>query len=183
MNYFYQEQQFVKLSLPDDLIVYFPCNEGGGNNFYGKDIPEQLKKMSKVERGAYILMQRIFPPPQNALMLTKTGKVNSAKALSELGIYGAYYSSSVSNDNTREFIIVVRNSGTYKYYINQNLNVTRTGYDSKTFNSNDLVIAWDYRNNGSGFEGNLGAIYFYNSDLTTDQVVNNYNATKSRYGH
>ena len=71
-------------------FVLKPQREGGGNNFYGKDIPEQLKKMSKVERGAYILMQRIFPPPQNALMLTKTGKVNSAKALSELGIYGAY---------------------------------------------------------------------------------------------
>ena len=101
----------------------------------------------------------------------------------KFGIYGASYSSSVINDNTWEFITVVRNSGTYKYYINQNLNVTRTGYDSKTFNSNDLVIAWDYRNNGSGFEGNLGAVYFYNSDLTTDQVVSNYNATKSRYGH
>ena len=48
---------------------------------------------------------------------------------------------------------------------------------------NDLVIGWDYRNNGSGFEGNIGAIYFYNSDLTNDQVVNNYNVTKSRYGH
>ena len=101
----------------------------------------------------------------------------------KFGIYGASYSSSVINDNTWEFITVVRNSGTYKYYINQNLNVTRTGYDSKTFNSNDLVIAWDYRNNGSGFEGNLGAVYFYNSDLTTDQVVSNYNATKLRYGH
>ena len=25
--------------------------------------------------------------------------------------------------------------------------------------------------------------FFYNTDLTTDQVVNNYNTTKSRYGH
>ena len=55
--------------------------------------------------------------------------------------------------------------------------------DSKTFNSNDLVIGWDYRNNGSGFEGNLGAVFFYNTDLSNDQVVSNYNATKSRYGH
>ena len=34
-----------------------------------------------------------------------------------------------------------------------------------------------------GFEGNLGAVFFYNTDLSTDQVVSNYNATKSRYGH
>ena len=101
----------------------------------------------------------------------------------KFGIYGASNSSTAINDNTWEFITIVRNSGTYKYYINQNLDVTRTGYDSKTFNSNDLVIGWDYRNNGSGFEGNLGAVFFYNTDLSTDQVVSNYNATKSRYGH
>jgi len=87
------------------------------------------------------------------------------------------------NDDTWRFVTVVRSSGTYKYFVNQSLDVTRTGQDTKTFNVNDLVIGWDYRNNGSGFEGNIGAIYFYNSDLTNDQVVNNYNVTKSRYGH
>ena len=102
---------------------------------------------------------------------------------SKVGIYNSSNSASTVNDNAWKFITVVRNSSTYKYYINQNLDVTRNGYDSKTFNSNDLVIGWDYRNNGSGFEGNLGAIFFYNTDLSSDQVVSNYNATKSRYGH
>lgn len=102
---------------------------------------------------------------------------------SKVGIYGASNSMNTVNDNTWKFITVVRNSGTYKYYINNSLDVTRTGQDSKTFNYNDLVIGWDYRNNNSGFEGNLGAVFFYNTDLTTDQVVNNYNTTKSRYGH
>ena len=102
---------------------------------------------------------------------------------SKVGIYGASNSMNTVNDNTWKFITVVRNSGTYKYYINNSLDVTKTGQDSKTFNSNDLVIGWDYRNNSSGFEGNLGAVFFYNTDLTTDQVVNNYNTTKSRYGH
>ena len=102
---------------------------------------------------------------------------------SKVGIYNSSNSASTVNDNTWKFITVVRNSSTYKYYINQNLDVTRNGYDSKTFNSNDLVIGWDYRNNGSGFEGNLGAVFFYNTDLSNDQVFSNYNATKSRYGH
>ena len=102
---------------------------------------------------------------------------------SKVGIYGASNSMNTVNDNTWKFITIVRNSGTYKYYINNSLDVTKTGQDSKTFNSNDLVIGWDYRNNNSGFEGNLGAVFFYNTDLTTDQVVNNYNTTKSRYGH
>ena len=102
---------------------------------------------------------------------------------SKVGIYGSSNSMNTVNDNTWKFITIVRNSGTYKYYINNSLDVTKTGQDSKTFNSNDLVIGWDYRNNNSGFEGNLGAVFFYNTDLTTDQVVNNYNTTKSRYGH
>ena len=102
---------------------------------------------------------------------------------SKTGIYGANNSINTVNNNSWKFITVVRNSGTYKYYINNSLDVTRTGQDTKTFNSNDLVIGWDYRNNGSGFEGNLGAIFFYNSDLSNDQVNQNYNATKSRYGH
>ena len=102
---------------------------------------------------------------------------------SKVGIYGASNSMNTVNDNTWKFITIVRNSGTYKYYINNSLDVTKTGQDSKTFNYNDLVIGWDYRNNGSGFEGNLGAVYFYNSDLSNDQVTQNYNTTKSRYGY
>ena len=110
------------------------------------------------------------------------------KSSSKFGVYDAPTGTSINSastiiDNNWTFITVVRNSGTYKFYINQNLDVTRTDYDSKTFNSNDLVIGWDYRNNGSGFEGNLGAVFFYNTDLSNDQVVSNYNATKSRYGH
>ena len=110
------------------------------------------------------------------------------KSSSKFGVYNSPTGTSINSastisDNTWTFITVVRNSGTYKFYINQNLDVTRTDYDSKTFNSNDLVIGWDYRNNGAGFEGNLGAVFFYNTDLSTDQLVSNYNATKSRYGH
>ena len=57
--------------------------------------------------------------------------------------------------------------------------------DSKTFDNNNLVIGWDYRNNSasSGYVGDIGAVYFYNTDLSLDQVTQNYNATKSRYGH
>ena len=101
---------------------------------------------------------------------------------SKIGIYGANNSTNTVNDNSWKFITVVRNSGTYKYYINSSLDVTRTGQDSKTFNYNDLVIGWDYRNNGSGFEGNLGAVYFYSSTLSQSEIEDNFNATKSRYG-
>jgi glutathione synthase len=87
----------VAMKYPEHFVLK-PQREGGGNNFYGKDIPVQLQKMSEVERGAYILMQRIFPPPQNALLLTKNGDVKATKTLSELGIYGAFL-----GDGTTEY--------------------------------------------------------------------------------
>ena len=102
---------------------------------------------------------------------------------SRLGVYRGSNSISTVNDGNWKFLTIVRNSSTYKYYINENLDKIRTGQDSKTFDDNNLVIGWDYRNNepASDFVGNIGAIYFYNSALTADQVANNYNATKSRF--
>ncbi|WAR11946.1 GSHB-like protein, partial [Mya arenaria] len=54
--------------------VLKPQREGGGNNIYGDEIAEMLQKMgSTEERSAYILMERIFPWPQNNHLL-KEGK-------------------------------------------------------------------------------------------------------------
>tara|TARA_Y100000768_G_scaffold355128_1_gene308565 strand:+ start:97 stop:834 length:738 start_codon:yes stop_codon:yes gene_type:complete len=104
---------------------------------------------------------------------------------SKIDVYGGGNSTSNVNDGTWKFITVVRNSGTYKYYINQNLDVTETGKDSKTFDNNNIVIGWDYRNNSasSGYVGDIGAVYFYDTDLSNEQVTLNYNETKSRFGH
>ena len=102
-----------------------------------------------------------------------------------IGVYGGGDSASNINDGAWKFITVVRSSGTYKYYINQNLDVTRTGKDSKTFDNNNIVIGWDYRNNSasSGYVGDIGAVYFYDTNLSDDQVISNYNETKSRFGY
>ena len=104
---------------------------------------------------------------------------------SKIGVYGGGDSASNINDGAWKFITVVRSSGIYKYYINQNLDVTRTGKDSKTFDNNNIVIGWDYRNNSasSGYVGDIGAVYFYDTNLSDDQVISNYNETKSRFGH
>ena len=104
---------------------------------------------------------------------------------SKIGVYGGGDSASNINDGAWKFITVVRSSGTYKYYINQNLDVTRTGKDSKTFDNNNIVIGWDYRNNSasSGYVGDIGAVYFYDTNLSDDQVISNYNETKSRFGY
>ena len=54
-----------------ELFVLKPQREGGGNNFYGDDIAPTIEAMTAVEKGAYILMQRIFPPKQSGVLLRR----------------------------------------------------------------------------------------------------------------
>jgi len=79
--------------------VLKPQREGGGYNFYGEDLAQKLKeKTSRSEDGAlvldnelaeYILMQRLFPPQQTAILL-RGGKVEGqGESISELGAFGA----------------------------------------------------------------------------------------------
>ena len=72
-----------------ELFVLKPQREGGGNNFYGAEIPRKLQSMDEKERKAYILMQRIFPPPQVGRLL-RAGRVVRAETVSELGIFSVF---------------------------------------------------------------------------------------------
>lgn len=55
-------------------FVIKPQREGGGNNLYGAAVAEALQTMSDEDLAAYILMERIFPPKQNA-QLVRDGAV------------------------------------------------------------------------------------------------------------
>ncbi|KAJ3276092.1 hypothetical protein HDV01_006262 [Terramyces sp. JEL0728] len=69
--------------------VLKPQREGGGNNYYGQDIVDQLSKMSPKERSGFILMDLIKPPPlKNSLV--RRGQLTEADVISELGIYGIW---------------------------------------------------------------------------------------------
>lgn len=82
----------VKMALENpEAYVMKPQREGGGNNVYGSDIPPVLKKMSEVERSAFILMERISPPISRSYMI-RPGGANPppiVDMVSELGIFGA----------------------------------------------------------------------------------------------
>lgn len=71
------------------LYVLKPQREGGGNNFYGQDAAAKLRELSLEERGAYILMQRILPQPQ-AAVLTRGGRAEVAECVSEYGFYSVF---------------------------------------------------------------------------------------------
>jgi glutathione synthase len=75
-----------------DRYVLKPQREGGGNNLYGPDLSSALQQ--GVQAGgdslaAYILMQRIVPPPQRSVFV-RGGEWAEDESLSELGIYGTF---------------------------------------------------------------------------------------------
>lgn len=69
--------------------VLKPQREGGGNNLWADDMVAALKRMTKEERAAYILMKKISPQPQSAALLRK-GQLSILDCVSELGIYSAF---------------------------------------------------------------------------------------------
>lgn len=69
--------------------VLKPQREGGGSNYYGKDVKLMLEKLSPQERNGFILMDLIKSPPLRNIMVRKETCID-ANVISELGIYGIY---------------------------------------------------------------------------------------------
>ncbi len=71
---------------PDNYVLK-PQREGGGNNFYEEEMVQQLRSLSEEESHAYILMERINPPPHHA-QLMREGDVVETSCISEIGRFG-----------------------------------------------------------------------------------------------
>ncbi|XP_068158808.1 glutathione synthetase-like isoform X1 [Drosophila tropicalis] len=79
----------MALRTPEKFVLK-PQREGGGNNVYGVDIPDALKRMTRVERSAWILMDLIHPPLTKGYMVRPGGEMPPpiVDMVSELGIFG-----------------------------------------------------------------------------------------------
>jgi glutathione synthase len=83
--------------------VLKPQREGGGYNFYGARLAARLRENTTGEDGTlvlneklgeYILMERLFPPQQTAILL-RSGRVEgTGESISELGCFGTLVVSS-----------------------------------------------------------------------------------------
>lgn len=73
-------------------FVLKPQREGGGNNIYGKDVGNAFSRMEADELRGYILMERIRPTAQRAL-LARDGRVTPGNAVCELGVFGVFLGS------------------------------------------------------------------------------------------
>ncbi|XP_034118156.1 glutathione synthetase isoform X1 [Drosophila albomicans] len=79
----------MALRTPEKFVLK-PQREGGGNNVYGVDIPDALKRMTRVERSAWILMDLIHPPLSQGYMVRPGSEMppQIVDMVSELGIFG-----------------------------------------------------------------------------------------------
>jgi glutathione synthase len=58
----------LAIASPDNYVLK-PQREGGGNNLYGDEIVHALQTMTASELSAFILMERIRPPHQQAVLV------------------------------------------------------------------------------------------------------------------
>lgn len=78
--------------------VLKPQREGGGYNFYGEDLAKKLAASVDRDGGTtlklgedlaeYILMQRLFPPQQRAILMRGGRVEGTGDSISELGAFG-----------------------------------------------------------------------------------------------
>ena len=97
-----------------------------------------------------------------------------------------YSTGAVININTWYLITTVFQIGgtnTIKVYVNTTEVISGQHQDDTFMEaSNNLNIARFGDLANTGFNGKVGAFYFYNSGLTPQQVADNFNATKARFG-
>lgn len=74
-----------------DRYVLKPQREGGGNNLYKAELKAKLEPggATDEELRSFILMQRIFPKAQPAILVNRGRRV-AGESISELGVYGTY---------------------------------------------------------------------------------------------
>lgn len=78
--------------------VLKPQREGGGNNLYGNELKEALSTLTKDQLSQYVLMERMNPLPQPALVVDGERTVSAGtivpavveESVSEVGLYSFY---------------------------------------------------------------------------------------------
>jgi hypothetical protein len=101
------------------------------------------------------------------------------------------YNSGYGFDNPRANTTLVTNQWYYLGFVKNNTSGTfylqgiqdgtTTGI-SKTYTNTGYVLGGGYRDSAQYLSGNIAIAQIYNRALTADEVLQNYNATKTRFG-
>ena len=98
-------------------------------------------------------------------------------------INGSYSMSSATVDNGQWNHIVATYDNTSAIFYKNGIAVTTNSFSHGTVgsNSDDLRIGTNYNSNTSKFYGDIGSCKIYDKALTAAEVLQNYNALKSRF--
>ena len=177
-------------------VSYNP-NQGGKWGFDGIDDQIVLNSGTALVLNDFTITQWIQFPASTSRMSIGGGQ-NSTTPVAEYRGYIWYRSSQneirviVNNETGAIFsvlesvycdkwsqITATRNGGTYKLYIDGvQVDITRT---ASTNDFSIRTIGWSYAS-AYAFAGSISNTLIYNTDLTAAQVLQNYNAQKSRFG-
>lgn len=105
--------------------------------------------------------------------------------------YGGFYNRDVMSSDfpfntwVHLFLVVDSSANTYKIYANGNLDYTGT-YSGTITHFDRISIGQRYYSGGyqgsSSFNGNIGKVSIYNRALTANEVQQNFQACRSRFG-
>jgi len=94
--------------------------------------------------------------------------------------YDLYGATALSVNNWYQIGFTISN-GTMQMYINGVSDGAQRS-SSRTNYSQSYLWLGDARSNAGGFIGNIGSAIIYNRGITADEVLQNYNSTKHKYG-
>ena len=106
-------------------------------------------------------------------------EIFQSKMLLQIWPASTYTQSTITlSNNTWYLLTTTYNSGTVKYYVNGE----SAGSASYTFSPSSVnLLIGKWPTNNYYLNGQLANIKFYNRDLSAQEVLQNYNATKKRY--
>ena len=115
------------------------------------------------------------------------GNNNVAFAFNGRESSAAYYSNSTSYDwelNTWHYVVGVKEGTSWKVYVDENLEVNNTNGNGTTTFANNVIYFGGYPQFGAQNRSNfkIALCGIYNRALSGDEITQNYNATKGRFG-
>jgi len=114
--------------------------------------------------------------PQFRIQGTTTGKL----VLIKQNVISLPESTIPINFNQWNYMCVSYSSPIVSYYINGAS--AGTGSSAQTFTNFGNTLIGARASATEYFKGNIGIVQMYNKVLTTEEILQNYNVTKSRYG-
>ena len=90
-----------------EKYVLKPQREGGGNNYFGKDIPIKMADMQPEEKDAYVLMEKIEAETDPAILVVN-GNAETLTSVSEIGRYGICFADNGGVESNEDVGYLVR---------------------------------------------------------------------------